>query len=107
MFYIEKNKKNEFIFHLKSDDNHTIASSEPFVDLEQAKREIKRISKNTKVDRIFERMTNKEGLFYFNILGSNFQKTAESQLYNTKVGLENGIKAAKQFAKKTEIKISY
>ena len=105
MFYIEKNKNNQYVFHLKSDKKHTIATSKPFGEFEKAKETIEYIAQNTNLDRIYERKTNKQGQFYFNILNPELQTTAKSQYYNSKAGLENGIKAAKEFAKLHEIKI--
>ena len=73
----------------------------------EIKEEIKHIAKNTNSDQVYERKTNKKGKFYFNILGAELNISAVSQLYSSKVGLENGIKAAKQFAKLNEIKSSF
>ncbi|WP_010182660.1 DUF1508 domain-containing protein [Aquimarina agarilytica] len=104
MFYIEKNKENNYVFHLKSDDKHIIASSKAYTEISEIKKEIDYIAKNTNLDRIYERKTNKSGQFYFNILDQSLKAAAASQLYNSKVGLENGIKAAKEFAKQHQIK---
>ncbi len=104
MFYIEKDENNNYVFHLKSDDRHTIASSKPYSKISEIKEEINYIAQNTNLDRIYERKTNKNGQFYFNILDQGLQTAAASQLYNSKVGLENGIKAAKEFAKQHQIK---
>lgn len=107
MFCIEKDKNNNYVFHLKSDDKHTIASSKPYSDISTIKKEIDYIAKNTNLDRIYERKTNKEGHFYFNILDPKLNTSAASQLYTSKAGLENGIKAAKKFAQINEIKNSF
>ena len=107
MFYIEKDDNNQYVFHLKSDKKHTIATSKPFKKIEEVKKTIGYIAENTNLDRIYERKTNKQGQFYFNILNTNLQTTAESQCYNSKAGLENGIKAAKEFAKLHKIKTKY
>lgn len=107
MFCIEKDKNNNYVFHLKSDNKHTIASSKPYSDISTIKKEIDYIAKNTNLDRIYERKTNKEGHFYFNILDPKLNTSAASQLYTSKAGLENGIKAAKKFAQINEIKNSF
>lgn len=104
MFCIEKDINNNYVFHLKSDDKHIIASSKPYSDISMIKEEIDYISKNTNLDRIYERKTNKEGKFYFNILDPKLNTAAASQLYSSKAGLENGIKAAKKFAQINQIK---
>jgi len=104
MFCIEKDNNNNYIFHLKSDDRHVIAYSKAYSDISMIKNEIDYIANNTNLDRIYERKTNKEGKFYFNILDPELETAAVSQLYNSKVGLENGIKAAKKFAEIKKIK---
>jgi len=104
MFCIEKDKNNKYVFHLKSDDKHIIASSKAYSDISMIKDEIDYIANNTNLDRIYERKTNKDGKFYFNILDPKLDTAAASQLYNSKVGLENGIKAAKKFAQINDIK---
>ncbi|WP_010521816.1 DUF1508 domain-containing protein [Aquimarina agarivorans] len=104
MFYIEKDQNDNYVFHLKSDDKHTIASSKPYSDLSAINKEIDYVAQNTNLDRIYERKTTKNGQFYFNILDQELQTAAASQLYNSKAGLENGIKAAKEFAKQHQIK---
>ena len=107
MFCIEKDKNNNYVFHLKSDDKHTIASSKPYSDISTIKKEINYIVKNTNLGSIYERKTNKEGHFYFNILDPKLNTSATSLLYTSKAGLENGIKAAKKFAQINEIKNSF
>lgn len=104
MFLIEKSEDKNYIFHLQSDENHSIASSKQYENLAEIEKEINYISENTNLDRIYERKTNKEGKFYFQILDPNLSTAAVSQLYNSKAGLENGIKAAKKFAKRNKIK---
>ena len=104
MFCIEKDNNNNYIFHLKSDDKHTIAYSKAYSDISMIKDEIDYISNNTNLDRIYERKTNKKGQFYFNILDPHLETAAISQLYNSKAGLENGIKAAKKFSEIKKIK---
>jgi len=104
MFYIEKNENNMFVFHLKSDHNHTIATSKPYKKVSLIETEIDYINQNTNLDRIYERKTNNEGKFYFKILDIKLNTTAKSQFYSSKAGLENGIKAAKKYAKIKDIK---
>ena len=107
MFHIEKDQNDQFVFYLKSDKKHTIATSKTFAKIEEVKNTIKYIAENTNLDRIYERKTNKQGQFYFNILNVRLQTTAQSQYYNSKAGLENGIKAAKEFAKLHKIKSKF
>ena len=107
MFCIEKDKNNNYVFHLKSDNKHTIASSIAYYEISTIKEKIDYIAKNTNLDRIYERKTNKRGQFYFNILDPKLNTAAISQFYTSKAGLENGIKAAKKFAQINEIKNSF
>ena len=107
MFCIEKDNNNDYVFHLKSDDKHIIASSKPYSEISVIKQEIDYIIKNTNSDRIYERKTNKEGQFYFNILDTDLNTLAFSQLYTSKAGLENGLKAAKKFAQINQIKNAF
>jgi len=107
MFCIKKNNSNDYVFYLKSDDKHTIAYSKAYSNISLVLEEIDYITENTTLDLIYERKTNKKGLFYFNILDQQFNIAAASEFYSSKAGLENGIKAAKKFAQIKRIKNAF
>lgn len=92
-------------FTVKSETGQTLLESIPFKDKEILKTTLKAL-KTTPSSKRFERKTNFEGKFLYNLTNEQGLIIGNSSLYNSEAGMENGIKNLKNILDKTkEIKL--
>ncbi len=95
MIQIEKDDEKGYRFQLKNLDGATILSSVSFSDKKEVKRIVSELNPLVKKTTVFERKTNYNGKFLFNLKNSKGEIIGNSQLYESEAGMENGIKHVK------------
>ena len=92
MIEINKRGTGMFSFDLKTQGGHTLLKSVEFNDEQEALSTVKSLNPISKNRMRFERKTNHDGMFLFNLKNSGGKLIGQSQLYNSEAGMENGIK---------------
>lgn len=91
MIEIRKSKKNTYRFYLKTSDGNTLFRSVDFVSEEEVKKTVKNLSPLASRQAVFERKTNYNGKFLFNLKDNTGRIIGKSTLYGSEAGMENGI----------------
>ncbi len=92
MIEINKRGTGMFSFNLKTQGGHTLLKSVEFNDEQEAQSIVKSLNPRSENGIRFERKTNHDGMFLFNLKNSGGKLIGQSQLYNSEAGMENGIK---------------
>ena len=92
MIEIKKYKENGYDFSVKAEDGGNLLNSVSFSSEGEIKKIIEDLQKTINAQNVFERRTNHEGKFLFNVKGSNGKRIGRSELYSSEAGMENGIK---------------
>ena len=95
MIDIKKKGTGMFSFDLKTRGGHTLLKSVEFTDEQEAQSIVKSLNPLSENSIKFERKTNHDGMFLFNLKNSGGKMIGHSQLYNSEAGMENGIKNLK------------
>ena len=101
LFKSEKN--NQFYFNLKAGNHETILQSEGYTTKANAINGIESVQTNSQFDSKYDRLTAKNGQFYFNLKASNGQVIGTSEMYTSTAGRDNGIESVKTNAVNAEI----
>jgi len=96
MIDIKKRGTGMFSFDLKTQGGHTLLKSVEFHDEQEAQSIVKSLNPLSENNIRFERKTNHDGMFLFNLKNSGGKMIGHSQLYNSEAGMENGIKNLKK-----------
>ena len=102
-FEIKQAKNKEFYFNLKAGNGETILSSEMYKKKASAKNGIASVQKNSPDAGRYDRRTNKAGKDYFVLKAANHQIIGQSEAYNSKRSMENGIKSVMKNGPTTKI----
>jgi len=84
--------ENKFQFLLKSTSGATLMKSIDFPSKKAITTTVNAIKPQLHGQRLFERRTDHNGKFLFNLKNSKGQIIGKSQLYGSEAGMENGIK---------------
>lgn len=95
MIEIKQRKTTDFQFIVKSKTGKTLLESIPFSDEETIKQTLGVLEKENAPMALFERKTNFEGKFLFNLKNLEGKIIGSSGLYSSEAGMENGIKNIK------------
>ncbi len=95
MIEIKKAKSNGFQFVIKSESGKTLLESIPFSDKETFDRTLTVLEKGDTPIALFERKTNFDGKFLFNLKNDEGKTIGSSGFYSSEAGMENGIKNLK------------
>lgn len=95
MIDIKKEGQHTYKFELKSQGGHTLLKSVEFPNKDEVKRTVKYLGSLNESQAIFERKTNHDGKFLFNLKSPDGLLIGQSLLYDSEAGLENGIKNLK------------
>ena len=95
MIELTKENGNGFRFRITSESGHLLLNSILFSDEHKAKNSARELPKIIAAQNVFERKTNHEGKFLFNLKNTNGVIIGQSQLYSSEAGMENGIKNLK------------
>lgn len=95
--YVQINQENDqvFRFEVKNEAGDYLFSSIPFVNKRKAEINLEKLQSTDVGALIFERKTNYEGKFHFNLKSANRQIIGKSGFFQSKAGMENGIKHLK------------
>ncbi len=91
--FIIKKTATGFKFDLKAGNGEPILASEVYTTKPACENGIESVKKNSAIETRFEKKTSTSGQFYFNLKASNGQVIGTSEMYNTAVSMENGIKS--------------
>lgn len=92
MIEIKKTTSKKFEFFVKSDAGKVLLQSVPFTDEQSVKDVVGRLSKTISPVKSFERKTNVNGQFLFELKNPEGKTIGSSGLYGSEAGMENGIK---------------
>ena len=92
MIEIKKKGTDNYSFKLKTQSGHTLLRSVEYKNKEEIQQTVKELNSSNMNTIRFERKTNHEGLFLFDIKNSSGQLIGHSSYYTSEAGLENGIK---------------
>ncbi|TNE54581.1 MAG: DUF1508 domain-containing protein [Bacteroidetes bacterium] len=97
-FVIKKRTNGELQFDLKAGNGQVILTSEGYKAKASCENGINSVIKNSQDDSKFDRLTSKNGKFYFNLKATNGQIIGTSEMYESKASCENGIESVKKNA---------
>lgn len=92
MLEIKKKGAHRYSFKLKTESGHTLLKSVEFPKKEDIEVTVRTMKQATKNSLRFERRTNYEGFFRFDIKNSQGQLIGHSLNYRSEAGMENGMK---------------
>ncbi len=92
MIEVVKEGPNAYSFSLKTSDGNTLLHSIRFKSREEVNAVIDRLNSLMENQSVFERKTNHQGKFLFQLRDMNGRLLGSSQLYHSEAGMENGIK---------------
>ena len=92
MIEIKKTPTEKFEFFVKSESGKVLLQSVPFTDEESVKETVGILSKTISPVKSFERKTNFNGQFLFELKNHEGKIIGSSGLYRSEAGMENGIK---------------
>ncbi|MDR1718916.1 MAG: YegP family protein [Dysgonamonadaceae bacterium] len=102
-FVINKRKNGEFQFNLKAGNGQVILTSEGYTTKPACINGAESVKKNAQADARFDRLTSKNGKFYFNLKSTNGQIIGTSEMYESEASREKGIESVKKNAPEAEI----
>ncbi|MFA5501899.1 MAG: YegP family protein [Sulfurovaceae bacterium] len=99
-FVVTKNScaKQPYHWVLKASNSETILTSENYSSKQMAENGIRSAMENSDNLANFEIKQAKDGSYYFNLLAKNHQVIGTSEMYVSKQGMQNGIKAVMKYA---------
>lgn len=95
MIAIEKNNGNGYRFILKSESGQPLLSSISYPSESEIQKSLQALRNAKKVPMGFERKTDHEGKFLFNLKDNAGSLIGHSERYTSEAGMENGIKNLK------------
>lgn len=93
IFEIKKAKDGQTFFHLKAGNGQIILVSEMYKSKESALNGIESIKKNAPLAERYERLTSKNGKFYFALKAANSQVIGNSEMYESESSRDHGIES--------------
>lgn len=95
MIEIKKEGDNTFRFTLKTIDGYPLLKSIDYPSRKRLDAIVSQLQTLAEDHMVFERQTNHQGKFLFQLRDLNGKAIGQSQLYNSEAGMENGIKNLK------------
>ena len=102
-FIISKRKNGEFQFNLKSSNGQIILTSEGYTTNAACNNGINSVKTNAPDEDRFDKLTAKNGKFYFNLKAGNGQVIGSSEMYESESGRNNGIRSVQANAPKASV----
>lgn len=96
MIKINKEENNTYNFSLNTPGGNALFYSVGFSSKEEIKNVVSGLNMLDKQQYKFERKTDHDGNFLFNLKDKKGQLIGNSQLYRSEAGMENGIKNLKK-----------
>ncbi|MGI9551018.1 MAG: YegP family protein [Aurantibacter sp.] len=95
MIEISQQEDNTYKFYIKTESGQLLLTSRGVKSMDKIEQMTDLLKGSDKMRLLFERKTNHQGKFLFNIKDKNGQLLGTSELYNSEAGMENGIKNLK------------
>jgi uncharacterized protein YegP (UPF0339 family) len=92
-FEIKKGKDGQTFFHLKAGNGQVILASEMYKAKESALGGIESVRKNAPIAERYEKLTSKNGKFYFTLKAANSQVIGNSEMYDSESSCNHGIES--------------
>ena len=102
-FEIKTRTNGEFQFNLKANNGQIILTSEGYTTKAACLNGIESVKKNSQEDSRYDKLTSKNGKFYFNLKATNGQIIGTSEMYETEASRDNGIASVKKNVPDAEI----
>ena len=90
-FVVSTRANREIQFNLKADNGQVILSAESYKSKDACMNGIESVRKNSATEARFEKLTAKNGKFYFNLKATNGRVIGSSQMYEARTSRDNGI----------------
>ena len=103
-YVLSKTNSGAFRFSLKAGNHEIILASENYESKNSAENGIASVQKNAPDDTKYERLTAKNGEFYFNLKAGNGQIIGTSETYKSTQGRDNGIESVQKNGPTTDIR---
>jgi uncharacterized protein YegP (UPF0339 family) len=97
-FELKTTATGKFRFNLKAGNGQTILTSENYESKSAAQNGIESVKKNAGDDARYERKESSNGKPYFVLKAANHQIIGQSEMYESKSSMENGIESVKKNA---------
>ncbi|MEO6285491.1 MAG: YegP family protein [Dyadobacter sp.] len=97
-FAVSTRANGEYQFNLKADNGQTILASEGYSTKASCENGIESVRKNAPDEGRYERLTSKNGKYYFSLKAGNGQVIGSSEMYESTSGRDNGIESVKKNA---------
>lgn len=97
-FIIKTAKNGQYHFALKAGNGETILSSEMYTTKAACNNGIESVKANAPNDSRYEKLTAKDGQYYFTLKAANSQVIGNSEMYTSSSGRDNGIESVKKNA---------
>jgi len=95
-FVIKKATNGEYYFNLKADNSQIILTSQMYSSKSACNNGIESVRNNCPDDSRYERKESVNKKHYFVLKSSNGQIIGNSEMYESKAGMENGIESVKK-----------
>jgi uncharacterized protein len=102
-FEIKKAKDGQTFFSLKAVNGEIILASEMYKAKESALNGIESVKKNAPLAERYEKLTSKNGKFYFTLKAANSQVIGNSEMYESESSRDNGIESVMMNAPEAKI----
>ena len=104
-FTIKTGTDGQFYFNLKANNGEIILGSEGYTSRAGCDNGIESVRKNSQDSSSYEKLTAKNGKFYFNLKAGNGQVIGKSQMYETEDGRDNGISSVMKNAPDATVEV--
>ena len=102
-FEVYTDKAGEHRFRLKAGNGEIILTSEGYNQKDGCANGIESVRKNAANPDQYEKITTDSGKYRFNLKAANHQVIGNSEAYNSKASMENGIKSVMKNGPTTKI----
>ena len=103
-FELFKGSDKQFYFRLEAPNGQVILMSEGYQKRASAENGIDSVKNNGDKIQMFEKLTSKDGQYYFNLKATNGQVIGTSETYKTAAGRDNGVLSVIKNAPKAKTK---
>ncbi|MFY0643949.1 MAG: YegP family protein [Bacteroidia bacterium] len=97
-FEVYKDKRGEYRFRLNAKNGQAILASEGYSSKQGCLNGINSVKTNSQDDARFDKLTAKNGQFYFNLKARNGEIIGKSEMYTSTSGRDNGINSVRSNA---------
>ena len=102
-FEVSKAKDGQFYFRLKAGNGQVILASEMYQAKASALNGIESVKKSAPIAERYDKLTAKNGKFYFTLKAGNHQVIGNSEMYESESARDNGIDSVMKNAPGAEL----